>query len=267
MDVRSQITEGFAPLVDLVYPPRCPICGDAIGRHGGLCLDCWGALHIPSEPSCASCGRPFGNQALGVETHCAPCLQAPPKHSGISSGTIYNDASRKLILALKHGGKLGLAPMLARLIAAKLPKQLADTEPPLLIPVPLHRWRLWSRGFNQAAILARELSKLGKGQLLVDGLVRRKQTPSLGGLGRKQRAKALRGAIVINPRRAADIRGRDIVLVDDVLTSGATTEACVGVLGRGGARSVRIACFARVLDEIERRDRTVPKPESETPEA
>ncbi|MEQ1542482.1 MAG: phosphoribosyltransferase family protein, partial [Novosphingobium sp.] len=138
-------------------------------------------------------------------------------------------------------------PMLARLIAARLPGEVGADW--LFVPVPLHRWRLWSRGFNQSALLARELAGARGGSVLVDGLVRQKRTPPLGGLGQKARARALAGAIAVNPRQAERIKGASIVLVDDVLTSGATSEACVSVLKRAGAKRVLIACFARVLDE------------------
>jgi predicted amidophosphoribosyltransferase len=116
--------------------------------------------------------------------------------------------------------------------------------------VPLHRWRLWRRGFNQAALLAQEIAKLAGATMMVDGLERRKQTPSLGGLGRKARARALSGAIAVNPRRKAGLAGAKIILVDDVLTSGATSAACVSALKRAGAEKVVVACFARVLDEV-----------------
>jgi predicted amidophosphoribosyltransferase len=116
------------------------------------------------------------------------------------------------------------------------------------VPVPLHRWRLWQRGFNQAALLASELAMQGKGALLVDGLLRHRRTESLGDLGRAARERALAGAISVNPRRLDRIAGRDVVVVDDVLTSGATTRACVAVLAQAGARSIAVACFARVDD-------------------
>jgi ComF family protein len=177
-------------------------------------------------------------------------MVSPPRHDGISAGTLYNDASRKLILAFKHGGKIALAPMLAKLIAARLPARETDAEnAPILIPVPLHRWRLWRRGYNQAALLARELAKLGAGELMVDGLVRSKMTPSLGGLGRSQRERVLAGALAVRSSRAKRIKDRHIILVDDVFTSGATSDACVRALKKAGAKSVRIACFARVLNE------------------
>ncbi|WP_367183247.1 ComF family protein [Novosphingobium sp.] len=171
----------------------------------------------------------------------------PPRHDGIAAGTLYNEASRKLVLAFKHGHRIALAPMLARLVSAKLPVAVGENW--LAVPVPLHRWRLWSRGFNQSALLARELASLRGCQLLVDGLVRTKITPPLGGLGKKARARVLSGAIAVNPRRAGVLQGANVVLVDDVLTSGATTDACVRILRRAGAQQIVIACFARVLDE------------------
>jgi ComF family protein len=173
-------------------------------------------------------------------------LANPPRHDGIVAATLYNDVSRKLVLAFKHGNRIALAPMMARLIAANLE---LEGEEWLIVPVPLHRWRLWRRGFNQAAVLGRELSRLTGAGMLVDALERRKATPVLGGLGASARRRTLTGAITVNPRWAARLRGARVLLVDDVLTSGATTDACVSVLKRSGVKVVRIACFARVLDE------------------
>ena len=164
----------------------------------------------------------------------------------VYAATLYNDASRQLVLDYKHGGRITHARLLARLIAARLPDPVPGDVAPLLVPVPLHRWRLWQRGFNQAALLAGELAKAGKGETLVDGLLRRRRTPSLGGLGREARERALAGAIIVHPRRRARIAGRDVVLVDDVFTSGATSRACVAALAEAGARNVSVACFARV---------------------
>lgn len=242
--IRRAFGDGVAPLVDLIYPPRCPACGEGIGEQGGLCAECWSDLAIPGDPACASCQRPFGDRGGENETICAPCIGSPPIHNGIAAGTLYTDTSRKLVLALKHGRRIALAPLLARLIAARVPP---SDEQRLIVPVPLHRWRLWQRGFNQAALLGRELEKAGCGILLVDALHRTKRTPSLGGMGAKARARVLSGAIAVRKRDL--IGGREILLVDDVLTSGATSNACVKALKRAGAKSVVIACFARVLDE------------------
>lgn len=239
------IPAALAPIVDLILPPRCPLCGAGIAAQSGLCQDCWNSLAVPGEPSCVLCRRPFPERVPEGST-CAPCLADPPRHDGIAAGTLYNDASRRLVLSFKHGHRLALAPVLARLIAARLP----DVGPGwLIVPVPLHRWRLWRRGFNQSALLGREIARLRGCSLLLDGLERRKATPMLGALGKKARQRALSGAIAVNPRRASQLKGAKVILVDDVLTSGATSDACVSVLKRAGAERVVIACFARVLDE------------------
>ena len=240
-----KLLEPVAPLIDLIYPPRCPLCGEGLAAQAGLCAACWSTLAIPGEPACALCQRPFGDGAA-PGTVCAPCLAEPPRHDGIAAGTLYNEASRKLVLAFKHGRRIALAPMLARIVAARLPPLDGEW---LAVPVPLHRWRLWRRGFNQSALLAREIGRTSGAALVVDGLVRRKPTPVLGGLGRKARARALSGAIAANPKRVDQLKGARIVLVDDVMTSGATTNACVSALKRAGAQKVIVACFARVLDE------------------
>ena len=238
----------LTPLVDLVFPPRCPLCGDALGEQGGLCIACWSKLVIPGEPACALCQRPLGD-AFGGESGaltCAPCLAAPPKHDGIAAATLYNPTSRDLVLAFKHGRRVALGTLLGRLIAARVGDLAGEW---LVVPVPLHRWRLWQRGFNQSALLARTIAAAPGRRLAVDALVRTRATPSLGGLGRTDRAKALRGSIAVNPAWQARLRDARVLLVDDVMTSGATSDACVRALRRGGVTKVRIACFARVLDE------------------
>lgn len=237
--------ETFSPVIDLIFPPRCPLCGAGLSAQSGLCASCWGELVIPGEPSCRLCSRPF-EDSVAHDSICAPCMGDPPRHDGIAAGTLYNDASSRIVLAFKYGKRIALAPMMARLIAQKL--SFVD-ESWLVVPVPLHRWRLWKRGFNQAALLAREIARLRKAELAVDALSRTKATPVLGELGRKARARALSGAIGLHPQRSATLHGAQVVLVDDVLTSGATSSACVSVLKRAGAKRVVIACFARVPDE------------------
>ena len=244
-----KLSEALAPMVDLVFPPRCQLCGGSVAAQSGLCADCWGGLSIPGTPACELCQQPFSAAWQVAEgASCAACLAQPPDHDGIAAATIYNDASRQLVLAFKHGRRIGLAATMARLMAARLPEPGHDW---LVVPVPLHRWRIWRRGFNQAAMLAQDISQIRRHQLLVDGLTRSKATPTLGGLGRKARSRTLAGAITVNPMRAAQLRGRDVILVDDVLTTGATSKACVRALKRAGARRVVIGCFARVARELD----------------
>lgn len=240
----AQLTEALGPVVDLVYPPRCPLCGIALAAQGGLCSECWSELEVPGPPACSSCQRPIAESSAAKNRDCFACTGDPPRHSGIHAASLYNDASRKLILSFKHGGKISLAPLLARMIATRLP----EIDSPLVVPVPLHRWRIWRRGYNQAALLAGELAKRGHGELLVDALIRERRTPSLGGLGRGERERVLKGAITVRSGAASRIASRNVILVDDVLTSGATSAACTDALLDCGASSVRIACFARVVD-------------------
>lgn len=239
------LANAISPVLDLVFPPRCPLCGEGISAQTGLCGQCWSELAIPGAPACDSCGRPFPTEIRDGAT-CAPCLAHPPRHDGIAAATLYNEASRRLVLAFKHGSRIALGPMLARLMAAKLDFVEPDW---LIVPVPLHRWRLWRRGYNQAAILAREIAAMTGARLAPDLLYRKRATPSLGGLGARARARALSGAIAVTPRHANGLSGRNVLLVDDVLTSGATSDACVRVLKSAGAQAVVISCFARVLDE------------------
>ena len=240
-----RIARSLVPLVDLAFPPRCPLCGEGLLAQSGLCAPCWNELAIPGEPACSLCQRPFPD-GVHEGSVCAPCLAAPPRHDGIAAATLYNDASRQLVLSFKRGRHIALAPLMARLMAAQM--HIAG-EDWLLVPVPLHRWRLWRRGFNQAALLAREIARVRGMELAVDALVRRKATPMLGGLGAKARVRALSGAIAVNPKQAARLKGANVILIDDVLTSGATSWACVAALKRAGAEKVAIACFARVLHE------------------
>lgn len=180
---------------------------------------------------------------MGAEALCVSCQASAPDHAGLYAAVAYGDVARTVALRLKYGGRTGLAETAARQMRRWLPQ---DAE--LLVPVPLHRWRLWGRGFNQAALIAGRLSR--RSGVATDPLVlrRTRATPPLRAMGARQRAKAVTGAFAIDPRRKQAIAGRHVVLVDDVHTSGATTGACVRVLKRAGASRVTILCWARVLE-------------------
>lgn len=173
------------------------------------------------------------------------------------AATIYTDVSRDMVLHFKHGGRIALAGPMGRTIAARIGDRVRGDA--IVVPVPLHRWRIWKRGYNQSAMLGKVIAKSLGLEFSPDLLIRTKPTPSLGGLDPKQRRDALKGAIRCNPRKADSIRGRDVILVDDVMTSGATSDACVRALKKAGAKSAVIACYARVLH-------SQPVPKNETPE-
>ena len=176
----------------------------------------------------------------GDDARCAECLQKPPRHSGIRAAVAYGNVARVLALRLKYARRTGFAETMAALMVRLVPDN-AD----LLVPVPLHRWRLWSRGFNQAALIAQALARRRQLSVAPLALTRVRKTPVLRGLGARSRAEALKGAIAVV--RPDAVRGRAVVLIDDVYTSGATTDACTHALLKAGASSVHILCWARVL--------------------
>lgn len=239
------LATALRPLVDLVLPPRCPGCGVLVEDDLQFCPECWNALRFISDPSCTSCGKPF-SEGRDADLICAECLANPPLHDGIKAAVLYDDLSRSIVLKLKHSGKIGLARLVARHLQRHIPEDKADL---VLIPVPLHRWRLWRRGFNQSILIARELARPHGLTVETDVLRRIRATPPLKGMTRKQRGLAVRGVFDIPKDRRERIRGRHVLLIDDVYTTGATSRACVRLLKQAGAASVTIFCWARVLRE------------------
>ncbi len=228
--------------LDLLLPPRCPACRGIVADQGRFCLDCWRGLAFITDPVCAGCGAPF-EVDRGPAARCGACLETPPRFAAARAALAYDGPAKKVLLGFKHGDRQHLAGVMApQLLRAGRDWLTADA---VLVPVPLHRWRLWRRGYNQAALLAQEVARRSGTPLSVDALVRPKPTASSQGMGRRARADNVRGAFRV--ARPAAIRGRSVVLVDDVLTTGATAEACSRVLLRAGAREVRVLTWARVV--------------------
>ncbi len=237
-------------ILDWVLPPRCAGCGIIVGGGAGFCLDCWQQLHFLGDPACARCDRPFA-QAQGDGALCGACIADPPRWDRGRAALLYGPLPRSLVLRLKYGRRVTLARLAARLMTPKLPLVDAGSPPWLLVPVPLHRWRLWQRGFNQSAEIARHLMTPSDHVLVPDGLIRTRATPSLRGLGRKDRSTAVRGAFAVHPRHVERFKGAHVVLVDDVWTSGATAEACASALRKAGAQRIELLVLARVLVDAE----------------
>jgi ComF family protein len=240
--VRTLVREA----VDFALPPRCPACGTITPEPHRFCLACWQSLAFLGEPCCVRCGLPFAYGGEGRE--CGRCLAEPPRFDRLRAAVAYGDVARTVALKLKYSGRPGVAETLARFMR----RHLADVGgglDALLVPVPLHRWRIWKRGYNQAALIAAALSRVSGAPHAPDILRRTRATPSLKGLGRGERALAVRGAFKVNEEGRARLAGRHVVLVDDVFTSGATASACTLALRRAGAASVAVLCWARVVPE------------------
>lgn len=234
--------------INWILPSRCPVCGQIVSENHQFCLSCWQKLNFISEPWCRLCGVPFSFDR-GVDLVCAKCLVSPPEHDGVRAAVVYDDISGRIAMGLKYSAKLGLAV----LIAKNLEKYLSDFDlESVLIPVPLHRKRIWSRGFNQSALIADALSKRSNMVHMRDVLVRNKATPPLRSMTAKQRQKLIEPAISLRRNMGDRLVGRTVLLVDDVYTTGATTNACAKLLKTAGASKVIVLCWARVVSDIER---------------
>jgi ComF family protein len=230
-------------IADLALPPRCPGCGAVTDAPHRFCATCWGSLRFIGPPWCAACALPMSIDH-GADMLCAECQRDPPVHAGVRAAVAYGDVARRVALRLKYGRKLGDAETMARHISRLVPD---DVD--LLVPVPLHRWRLWSRGFNQALLIAQGIGRRRRIPVMPDALRRTRSTPPLRGLGRRQRGKAVCGVFAVSAAARATMKGKSIGLVDDVHTSGATADACTRALLRAGAARVTVLCWARVIDD------------------
>jgi ComF family protein len=244
---RGVLRSALRLALDLALPPLCPSCREPLGDGAGLCATCWSKLSLIEPPYCARLGIPFtydpGPGLLSMEA-----IANPPAYDRARAAVRYDDIARALVHRFKYGDRLDLAPMMGRWMARAGGELLADAE--AMVPVPLHWRRLWARRFNQSAALAGAVSELA-GQVVLHGAVKRvRATPQQVGLNKSERAENVQGAFKVPPERKAEIAGRRLVLVDDVLTSGATVDACARALLRAGAAHVDVLVFARVVAPI-----------------
>jgi len=229
-------------VVDGVLPPRCLACGTIVDEPDALCSSCWAGMTFFAPPWCAVCGLPFPHP-MGEEAVCADCARQKPSWDRARAVMRYDKHSRHLVLALKHGDRTHVARALGRWMGRAGAELLEGAD--MIVPVPLHWTRLFTRRYNQAGLLAHAVRAAGGPPVMADWLVRRRRTPSQGRLGPVARVRNVRGAFAV--RRGCDVKGKRIVLVDDVLTTGATVEECARVLRRGGAASIGVLTLSRAV--------------------
>ena len=230
--------------LDVALPPVCPACREPTAG-GGLCGPCWSRLTPISRPYCERLGIPFAYDP-GPGILSAEAIADPPAYDRARAAVRFDDVARQMVHQLKYGDRQDLAPMMGRWMARAGTELLADAD--ALVPVPLHWRRLWSRRFNQSALLAQAVAA-GQASLAVtdDALRRRRATAQQVGLKQDERLVNVQGAFQVVPEKRAAVEGRRLVLVDDVLTSGATVDACARALLRAGAARVDVLVFARVV--------------------
>ncbi|HEY2621385.1 MAG TPA: ComF family protein [Acetobacteraceae bacterium] len=234
-------------MLDLLLPPQCVVCDAPVDAPGLLCAECFGKTGFITEPFCARCGVPFATAALGgAEQLCPGCRAAPPVFQRARAALRYDAQGRRLILPFKHSDRTELTAVLAPHMARAGAVLLREAD--LLVPVPLHRGRLFLRRYNQAALLAKAVARIAERPYLPDALVRLRATASLGEKSAAERAAEVAGAFAVRPSRAPRLQGGHVVLIDDVMTSGATANACAAVLLAAGATSVDVLAAARVPD-------------------
>ena len=230
-------------LLDALYPPACVSCGALTDAPHGLCPECWSDVTFISGLTCAKCSVPLPGSAQ-EDTLCDTCLRHPPAWDAGQAALLYSGAGRRIVLGLKHGDRLDLARPLAGWMQRAGSRVLPRAD--IVAPVPLHWRRLLQRSFNQASELVRQPA-IAEGRTVLPGLlVRNRATPSQDGKTRAERFDNQRGAIAVAPRQAERIRDRNVLLIDDVLTTGATLSAAAEACRAAGAARVDVLVLARV---------------------
>lgn len=236
--IRQLITMAARSALDFALPPRCAGCGTIVGEVHSFCAECWKTVDFLGHSGCSACGLPLQATESAL---CGACLARPPRISRTRAAVAYDELARSLAIRLKYGRKVAIARTMARYMAPLV----GDEGERLLVPVPLHRSRLWRRGFNQSALVAHELSRrLG---IPADAMALRRvrRTPPLKGMSPQQRRRTVAGAFRV--RDPGALAGKTVILVDDVLTTGSTAEACARTLKRAGAARIELVSWARVV--------------------
>jgi ComF family protein len=225
-------------ILNLVFPVSCVVCGAVVPerRYGAACPSCWDSLNPITPPFCPSCGIP----AVAIEGPCGRCRAGENRFDLARSAVFFDDRAREIVHHLKYSDRISLACPIGRILRALMEENRYTGE--IVIPVPLHRSRERERGFNQAELIARELGLPVAARLLR----RRKKTPTQTGLSRSERSRNLSAAFELSGK----VDGLNLILVDDVLTTGATVNGISKVLKRGGANRIEVLTFARVPDGL-----------------
>lgn len=232
----------FSLLITMLFPARCSACAKVLPFAHHLCPDCWHHYHFISHPLCHVCGLPFSSD-LGIHPVCGKCLSSPPLYHSARAAVMYTPTSRQLIARFKYHDKTAYHHLLSRLLYYAGRNILPQAD--LIIPVPLHRKRLFKRRYNQSALLAQTLSHLCGVPAHLDILKRYKNTSPQATLKRKDRIHNVKNAFAINPKLKSFLYQKHLILVDDVMTTGSTIHACTDVLLKAGAKQVDVLTIAR----------------------
>ncbi len=239
--------------MDVLYPPTCPACGNSLsqGTAGALCYQCWDKLDFCGKAVCVQCAEPIEHlqtaKRVPLEPVCFGCMDSPPAFDRAKSVFFYDDAVKGLIMSFKHADRLELRFMLAQWLMSRIGDWTEEVD--YIIPVPLHYWRLVGRKYNQSMLLAEIICK-NTGQtdkLISDMLLRKSYTASMKKMTIRNRYDNLRKAITVNPSWQGQLKGKSVLVIDDVHTSGATFTACAKALRKAGAGKIYVASIARVL--------------------
>ena len=250
-------------LLDLLYPPSCLSCGADVTQAGLLCGPCLVQSQPVAQPFCRTCATPQVSQAMLGDGGCCPaCERHPPLWGQARAAFVYTPVIRSLVLQLKYADRLENAAFLGQRMAHAGADMLRPGV--LLVPVPVHRWRLLRRGYNQAALLAAHIARRGGFEHVPDALVRQRATASLARFSREARRVEVDHAMTVRATRRNQIAGRHVVLVDDLLTTGATATACVAALQQAGAARVDllVAAVVPAREEVDISLLDMPKPAS-----